>query len=442
MPYNASPPSGQGNQPIPRSRRLPPPSGWAPPAADALDFPSDAEWLDDSDMDTAFPLPGRDRMKDRPASRPAFTSTSLKSRAISLLRATIRGLEGVVQRLETAPDQKQDFLSARQHRRAALDQIGQRIRDFGVTARAAAVEVGDWLRDRLQPRWQSLYRWWLGLLTTLRVWLPDAVNEQVSDEILTGAIALLMIAGVWFTNGLLAATPRAAAVMSQPEPSPSTTAIPTASPSPSTPTATVPAGDRLPTSSSSPLASPLAPDLPPPSPEPEPSVAVSARQEPSSSPASIPALQPEPISTLPEAPAIATLPRVVFQRPPEQPVIARIQEEVMAISDQYRPGLLQSVEANFRRSLLMIRVSSSWYVLPRNRQDQFANDLLRRATDLDFTRLELVDDERQLLARSPVIGDEMVVLKRQSISSQPTATEPLAPSTAEDEQANQSAGIP
>ncbi len=441
MPYDASPPSGQGNQPIPRSRRLPPPSGWASAASESLDFPPDAEWFDDSDLDTAAPLPGRNRIEDEIESRPSFTSTPLKSRAISLLRATIRGLEGVVQRLELEPNEKQDFLPARQRRRAAFNRVGHQARDFGVTARAAAIEIGDWLRDRLQPRWQSLHRWWLGLLTTLRVWLPDAVNEQVSDGILTGAIALLIVAGVWLTNGLLAATPKAAAVVSRSEPSPSMP-IPIANSSPSPPAATVPTGDRLPAPSSSPLASPLTPSLPQPSPAPESPLSAPARPEPSSSPASLPEFEPEPILSLPKASAIATSPTEAFQRPPEQPVIARIQEEVMAISDQYKPGLLQSVEANFRHSLLVVRVSSSWYTLPRDRQDQFANDLLRRATDLDFIRLELVDDERQLLARSPVIGDEMVVLRRQSSSSQPMMTEPLAPSTAENEQANQSARIP
>lgn len=98
---------------------------------------------------------------------------------------------------------------------------------------------------------------------------------------------------------------------------------------------------------------------------------------------------------------------------PEPSLIVAIQEQVAEVTDTYADGLIQSVEANFRRSLLIVKAGQAWYELAQSRQDQMANELWRRSQALEFNQLQLLDPEDALLARSPVVGPEMVILKRE-----------------------------
>ncbi len=100
----------------------------------------------------------------------------------------------------------------------------------------------------------------------------------------------------------------------------------------------------------------------------------------------------------------------VLDLPPEQGLIAAIQDQVTEITNQYSPGLIQTVQANFRRSVLMVTIGDGWYDLSPLRQGQLANDLLLRSRDLEFAKLELLAPDGLLRARSPVIGDTMIVL--------------------------------
>lgn len=111
------------------------------------------------------------------------------------------------------------------------------------------------------------------------------------------------------------------------------------------------------------------------------------------------------IATSPATPATPATPV------PEQPPIALIQDQVAEISNQYASGLIQSVQANFRTSRLTVTVSDGWYGLSETQQSKLANDLLKRTQQLNFIKLELTDSDGTLLARSPVVGPEMVILR-------------------------------
>lgn len=103
---------------------------------------------------------------------------------------------------------------------------------------------------------------------------------------------------------------------------------------------------------------------------------------------------------------------------PEQPPIALIQEQVAEISNQYANGLIQSVQANFRANRLTVNVSDGWYELSETQQGKLANDILKRVQQLNFSKLELADSGGTLLARSPVVGSEMVVLRPTRLQKQ------------------------
>jgi hypothetical protein len=98
---------------------------------------------------------------------------------------------------------------------------------------------------------------------------------------------------------------------------------------------------------------------------------------------------------------------------PEQSLIAAIQDQVTGITTQYPEGLVLSVEANFLGSRLMVKMGDDWYKLNPSRQDKLVNSILERSRKLDFRKLEIVNSQGTLLARNPVVGNKMIILKRE-----------------------------
>jgi hypothetical protein len=102
---------------------------------------------------------------------------------------------------------------------------------------------------------------------------------------------------------------------------------------------------------------------------------------------------------------------------PEQSLIAGIQNQVAEITNRYGNGLIQSIEANFEASRLIVKVSDGWYDLKESQQNKLADEILRRSNELDFSKLQITDLKETLLARSPVVGSNMVILKRQDVAA-------------------------
>ena len=118
------------------------------------------------------------------------------------------------------------------------------------------------------------------------------------------------------------------------------------------------------------------------------------------------------------------VPTLPAERPKPAPVVdatklAKIQDRVVEVTDQYAPGLVQSIQANSRQSRLMVTMDDDWYGLLPDQQDKLANEVLKRSHQLKFDRLEFTDASGTLLARSPMVGSTMLVLERvkQSVDS-------------------------
>ncbi|HEY9834288.1 MAG TPA: hypothetical protein V6D26_27295, partial [Stenomitos sp.] len=60
---------------------------------------------------------------------------------------------------------------------------------------------------------------------------------------------------------------------------------------------------------------------------------------------------------------------------PEQSLVASIQQQVAEITDRYGNGLIQSIEANFMASRLMVKVSDRWYQLKESQQNKLADEI-------------------------------------------------------------------
>jgi hypothetical protein len=106
----------------------------------------------------------------------------------------------------------------------------------------------------------------------------------------------------------------------------------------------------------------------------------------------------------------------VFTQPeltPEQSFIAALQQQLADLSDRYSDELILSIEANPSRNLLLVKVTNDWYQLDRVRQTKWVNNMFSRSQQFDFKKLQIKDINNTLIARSPVVGNEMVIFKRE-----------------------------
>ena len=195
--------------------------------------------------------------------------------------------------------------------------------------------------DQFLPTYTDIRNWWDSLLEGVRGFLPQEWQETLSDWVLTGILAGII---VFLMLG---------AVLLSPKPSSEIVEIP-----------------------------------------------------------------PETIETPPELKSPSRPKRVEIAPPveplltPEQTFIAAIQDELVGLTREYPQKLVEAIETNFLTSKLIVTVGQPWYELSSRKQDKFANAILKRSQKLDFRKLEIVNQQGNLIARSPVVGNSMVIFQR------------------------------
>ncbi|NUN64995.1 hypothetical protein HCU40_09555 [Pseudanabaena biceps] len=96
----------------------------------------------------------------------------------------------------------------------------------------------------------------------------------------------------------------------------------------------------------------------------------------------------------------------------EQIAIAKIQTQVSEVADQYGEALFSSVQTNFKRGRLIVALNSGWYQLAPDQQTKLVSDLQKRSRSLNFQKLFVSDAENNLVARTPVTGDGIIILRQ------------------------------
>ncbi len=286
----------------------------------------------------------------------------LKATGIRTLRLTIRTLQAWLAALEAEPPaaqaprlDRQEVPEGERPVEVTLPPGSQRLPTLRVPDQLTA-QVKAWF----QATWPQVKSRWAIVLEQVRLRLPPNWNRQLSDPALTGVIAGLAGLLLWLPLSLTSHQP-------------------------------------------------AAPNAGNPAPALQPSPAISVPPELTAAPSpTIATRSPSPSPLLSPSPS----PSPVLQRSPEQVLIASIQDQVAKVTEQYADGLIQTVQANFQYSRLIVKVGDGWYGLSGERQAKLANELLARAQKLDFVRLEIADGAGHLLARSPVVGSSMVLLKR------------------------------
>ncbi|MEI6428825.1 MAG: hypothetical protein WCO45_10655 [Pseudanabaena sp. ELA607] len=97
---------------------------------------------------------------------------------------------------------------------------------------------------------------------------------------------------------------------------------------------------------------------------------------------------------------------------PDKIVVTEIQTKVSEVLSKYGEALFSSVETNFQRGRLVVALTDAWYQLPADKQSQLIEDLQTRASQLKFQKLFVADATQQIVARTSVTGDEMIILRR------------------------------
>jgi hypothetical protein len=96
-----------------------------------------------------------------------------------------------------------------------------------------------------------------------------------------------------------------------------------------------------------------------------------------------------------------------------EPYAAGLNASGLDVSDLEAPKLIDGVRVNLNKERLAVQLGDGWYGLASAQQDQLANELWKRSLKLKFSQLELADAAGKQLARSPVVGSKMVVLRRE-----------------------------
>lgn len=246
----------------------------------------------------------------------------LKIQSIKALQSTIGVLQGLVEKLE-AP--------------------------AAATLSADKKTRKPFFLDKLQLGWSAA-------LGKIRSFLPENLNQKLSDTALTGFIVGIAVTLVWTTSVI---------------------------PGKPSEVANLPPSEQVPPPAN--ITTP--PELTAPA-------------------------EPQPIEITPPPEPVPTQPPTL-ELTPEQNLIASIENQVAEISNSYADGLIQSIQANFQGSRLIIKIAQDWYNLKESQQDKLATQMLEKARELDFNQVEITDSEGTLVARSPVVGTDMVILRRQ-----------------------------
>ncbi len=130
----------------------------------------------------------------------------------------------------------------------------------------------------------------------------------------------------------------------------------------------------------------------------------------------LPGFEPS-VATAPSAP-IATQPNLTSQPQisPEQAFVEAIQTQLAEITSQYPDDLVRSLQVDLAHDRLVVQLAPVWYTLDDARQNEIVDRMWHQAKANSFSKLELQDPEGKSIARSPVVGREMIILQRRQIS--------------------------
>jgi hypothetical protein len=96
---------------------------------------------------------------------------------------------------------------------------------------------------------------------------------------------------------------------------------------------------------------------------------------------------------------------------PEQTLVAALQGKIAELTNDDEADIVNFIKVDLPNSNLIVEVKDNWYSLNESRQNKFANQILQRSRKLNFSKLELKDSQGTLVARNPVIGEQIIIVQ-------------------------------
>ncbi|MGD1862497.1 MAG: hypothetical protein ACFB0E_21325 [Leptolyngbyaceae cyanobacterium] len=104
--------------------------------------------------------------------------------------------------------------------------------------------------------------------------------------------------------------------------------------------------------------------------------------------------------------------------------IAQIQAQLTDNSILNAQRVIDSVQADFINNRLTLIINGDWYRLSPYDQTQLAQALMAQSASLSFADLQFMTADGDMLARSPVVGQDMVILQREPPPEVPIPEKP------------------
>jgi hypothetical protein len=247
--------------------------------------------------------------------------------------------------------------------------------------------------------WAKTQPWWVKIIAGVRSRLDSETNRKLSDRAISGILSGLALLLLWLTTSFPLGQSAA------PRPVPAVSPQPKAKLAPKSVAATYPADVTNKTAFPKDLTS--APSIGAPATAPIVLAPVKSIA-PLSAPAIVApaAIAPKPVAPVP--PNQAT-PKNIAKPTPEQQLLSGFQ----ALGDGYAPQVIQTAQQDKLANTLRLTLGEAWYGLAIDQQDKLASELLSQTQALKVRSLQLLDKQGNLLARNPIVGNEMIVLLRQ-----------------------------
>jgi hypothetical protein len=116
-----------------------------------------------------------------------------------------------------------------------------------------------------------------------------------------------------------------------------------------------------------------------------------------------------PRSVAAPAPAVIVQPATPTVSP-EAELIKAVQSRLQTLAGLYPAGLITNLELDAQQGLATVTVSDLWRSLATDQQQQTAQSLWQQAVTYQMAKLEVRSSTDQLLARSPIVGGEAIVV--------------------------------
>lgn len=95
---------------------------------------------------------------------------------------------------------------------------------------------------------------------------------------------------------------------------------------------------------------------------------------------------------------------------PEETLISAVRSQFSTLASQYPAGLISNLELDNDRQLAIVTLGNLWASLTGDQQQQVAQSLWQQARVYQMAKVEMRSASGNLLARSPVVGSDMVIV--------------------------------